>query len=52
LPVSGEILVSHVRSIDTPTRPIAALGARVPSAILAEARAKLAASMGIDRPGG
>ena len=48
LPISGEILTSHVRSIDTLARPITAIGARVPPALLAELRAKLAALMGID----
>ncbi len=47
LPVSGEILTSHVRSIDAETRPIAYVGAAVPPAILAEVRAKLAALIGL-----
>jgi mRNA interferase MazF len=48
LPVDGEILTSHVRSIDTLERPIASAGAPVPHHILAELRAKLAVLTGID----
>jgi mRNA interferase MazF len=47
LPVAGEVLTSHVRSIDTLARPIAHAGAAVPPAILSEARAKLAALIGL-----
>lgn len=47
LPIQGEVLTSHVRSIDTLARPIAFASAKVPAAILEEARAKLAALMGI-----
>jgi len=47
LPVSGEILTSHVRSIDAETRAIAYAGMVVPPAILAEVRAKLAALIGL-----
>ena len=47
LPVSGEILTSHVRSIDTVARPIASAGGAVSWAVLAEVRAKLAALMGM-----
>ncbi len=50
LPISGEILTSHVRSIDTLARPIAPVGASLPAAILAEVRGKLAALIGIDGP--
>jgi mRNA interferase MazF len=46
LSVAGEILNSHVRSIDTTARPIGFAG-RAPAAVLAEVRAKLAALMGI-----
>src|SRR5262245_13777627 len=46
LPVAGEILNSHVRSIDTTARPIGFAG-KVPKAVLAEVRAKLATLMGI-----
>lgn len=47
LPVAGEILTSHARSIDTAARPIAYAGGKVPAAILAETRAKLAALVGL-----
>ena len=47
LPVSGEILTSHVRSIDTLARPISYAGAAVPAEILHEARMKLAALIGL-----
>ena len=47
LPVSGEILTSHVRSIDTRARPISCAGAAVPAATLDEVRAKLAALLGL-----
>jgi len=47
LPVSGEVLTSHVRSIDTVARPIRYAGSAVPSAVLAEARGKLATLCGI-----
>src|SRR5271155_3818230 len=43
LPVSGEILTSHVRSIDTVARPISYASAAVPAEILHEVRMKLAA---------
>jgi mRNA interferase MazF len=46
LPVSGEILTSHVRSIDTLARPIAYAGAAVPPATLEEVRGKLGALIG------
>jgi mRNA interferase MazF len=47
LPVTGEILTSHVRSIDTLARPILPVGAAVPDAVLNEVRAKLAALIGL-----
>ena len=47
LPVAGEILTSHVRSIDTLARPIRYAGAAVSEATLAEVRGKLAALCGI-----
>jgi mRNA interferase MazF len=47
LPVSGEILTSHARSIDTAARPVRFAGCRVPDEILAEARGKLAALCGM-----
>jgi mRNA interferase MazF len=46
LPVSGEILTGHVRSIDTQARPIRYAGT-VPAPVLADVRAKLATIMGI-----
>lgn len=48
LPIRGEILNSHVHSIDTLARPVAPVGAAVPAAVLAEIRGKLAALMDID----
>lgn len=42
----GEILCSHVRSIDTLARPVRALGAPLPVSTLAGMRAKLAALAG------
>ena len=47
LPIAGEILTSHLRSIDTTARAIAYAGASVPAAILAEVRGKLAALIGL-----
>jgi mRNA interferase MazF len=47
LPVSGEILTSHVRSIDTLARPISYAGAAVPAETLHEVRMKLAALIGL-----
>ena len=47
LPVSGEILTSHVRSIETLARPISYAGAAVPAETLHEVRLKLAALMGL-----
>jgi mRNA interferase MazF len=47
LPISGEILTSHVRSIDTMARPISFAGAAVPAETLEEVRSKLAALLGI-----
>ena len=46
LPISGEILTGHVRSIDTQARPIGYAGT-VPAAVLADVRAKLATIMGL-----
>jgi mRNA interferase MazF len=48
LDVAGEILVSHVRSIDAAARPIAFTGTRVGDAVIADVRAKLAALVGLD----
>ena len=47
LAVAGEILTSHVRSIDMLARPIGFTGSRVPPATLSEVRAKLAALIGL-----
>jgi mRNA interferase MazF len=46
LPISGEILTSHVRSIDTLARPIGYAG-KVPAGILDDVRSKLAALIGL-----
>ena len=47
LPIAGEILTIHVRSIDTLARPIAPAGAAVPDSVMTEVRAKLAALLGM-----
>lgn len=47
LKVQGEVLTSHVRSIDTMARPIRLVGQTVPLAVLVEIRAKLAVLTGI-----
>ena len=46
LPITGEVLTSHVRSIDTLARPIAPLDAAVPREVLAEVREKIAILIG------
>jgi mRNA interferase MazF len=46
LPISGEVLTSHVRSIDTLARPVSYAG-KVSAAILADVRSKLAALIGL-----
>lgn len=46
LPVAGEVLNSHVRSIDTMARPIGFAG-KAPAVLLADCRAKLAALLGM-----
>lgn len=46
-PIQGEILASHVRSIDSLARPLAYAGTTVPEAVLAETRGKLAALIGL-----
>ncbi len=43
LPVQGEILLSHIRSIDTLARPVLYAGGRIAPSLAAEVRAKLAA---------
>jgi mRNA interferase MazF len=47
LPVSGEILTSHVRRIDMLAHPISYAGAAVPAATLDDVRSKLAAVIGL-----
>ncbi|OAN45216.1 type II toxin-antitoxin system PemK/MazF family toxin [Magnetospirillum moscoviense] len=47
LALAGEILTSHVRSIDTLARPIRPVGQAVPGAVLDDVRAKLAALIGL-----
>ena len=47
LALSGEVLTSNVRSIDTLARPITSAGGAVPDAVLAEVRGKLAALIGL-----
>ena len=47
MPIEGEILTSHVRSIDTVARQIAYAGASVEPSALAEVRGKLAALCGM-----
>jgi mRNA interferase MazF len=41
LPIAGEILTSHIRSIDTTARPIRYAGAKVPFEVAQLVRAKL-----------
>lgn len=47
LPISGEILLSHIRSLDMLARPIRPVGASVPAETAAEVRAKLSALVAI-----
>jgi mRNA interferase MazF len=47
LPVSGEIMTSHVRSIDTVARPVIYAGASIGVAVADEVRAKLGAFISI-----
>ena len=49
LPVEGEVLTSHVRSIDARARPVRFTGASVPDEIMVDVRAKLAVLVGIDK---
>jgi mRNA interferase MazF len=46
LPISGEVLTGHVRSIDLLARPIIYAG-QVPPAVLDDVRAKLAVVIGL-----
>jgi mRNA interferase MazF len=41
LPIAGEILISHIRSVDTAARPIRYAGAVVPAAVAQLVHAKL-----------
>ena len=47
LPVAGDILTAHVRSLDSAADPLRHAGAAVPAATLAEVRGKLAVLCGI-----
>jgi mRNA interferase MazF len=47
LPITGEILTSQVRTLDTLARQVMPLGTAVPPAVLAEVRAKLGLLLGI-----
>ena len=47
LPISGEILLSHLRSLDALARPIRPIGARVPVETAAAVRTKLVALIAI-----
>ncbi len=47
LPIAGEILLSHLRSLDALARPIRPIGAAVPPETAAEVRAKLGALIAI-----
>ncbi len=42
LPIAGEILLSHLRSIDIAARPIQHIGVRIPAETAEEVRSKLA----------
>jgi mRNA interferase MazF len=45
--VAGEVLTSHVRSIDLLARPCIPVGTRVPDTVLDEIRGKLGALIGL-----
>lgn len=47
LPIAGEILLSHLRSIDIQARPILPVGAAIPSETARQVRAKLAVLIAI-----
>jgi len=47
LPIAGEILLSHIRSIDALARPIRPVGAAIPADTAKLVRAKLAALIAI-----
>jgi mRNA interferase MazF len=46
LPITGEVLTGHVRSIDIRARPIVFVG-KVPTPVLEDVRSKLAALIGL-----
>jgi mRNA-degrading endonuclease toxin of MazEF toxin-antitoxin module len=46
LPIVGEVLTGHVRSIDLRARPVAFAG-RVPAMVLDDVRSKLAVLIGL-----
>jgi mRNA interferase MazF len=46
LPITGEVLTGHVRSIDIRARPIVFAG-KVPNSVLEDVRSKLAALIGL-----
>jgi mRNA interferase MazF len=47
LPIAGEILLSHLRSIDALARPVRPVGAAIPRQTAAQVRAKLASLIAI-----
>jgi len=47
LPVSGEVLVANLRSLDTLARPVLPIGAKVPEQTAREIRARLDALIAI-----
>jgi mRNA interferase MazF len=47
LPITGEILISHLRSIDMLSRPVHPVGATIPAETAEQVRAKLAALIAI-----
>jgi mRNA interferase MazF len=47
LPIAGEILISHLRSIDILARAVSPVGATVPAETAEQVRAKLAALIAI-----
>jgi mRNA interferase MazF len=46
LPIAGEVLTGHVRSIDIRARPVVFAG-KVPNSVLEDVRSKLAALIGL-----
>lgn len=47
LPITGEILTSHVRSLDAKARPISFAGVKLSQDLLNEVRSKLATLIGL-----